>query len=292
MLSSILGYDFLVVAIGTMILAASSAIIGCLSVYKGQSLMGDAVGHATYPGVVLAFIIMQTRNPFILMIGATIVGAVAYFLVQVIEKKSSIKMDASLAIILSGFFGLGMVLKSYVQGNPYFRNASQAGLKNYIFGSAAFMMKIDVYVILIFSIITLTLFFIFKRALVITIFDKNYARSVGIPTTFVEFILLIMTIIFISLGLKSVGAILISSFLVFPCIFANQYSKDLSKVLLLSSVMGGVSAVIGTFISTQYRGISTGPMIILCMGTFVFIGIMFGKYSFIRKNRMIKRKKI
>ncbi len=292
MWNSILGYDFFVVAFGTLILAVSSAIVGSLSVYKGQSLMGDAVGHSTYPGVVLAFILMKTRNPFVLMIGAVIIGAIAYFLIQVIEKNSSIGMDASLAIVLSGFFGLGMVLKSYVQGNPHFADASQAGLKNYIFGSAAFMMKIDVYVILGFSIMTLMLFFIFKRALVITIFDKNYAKSVGIPTGAVEFVLLLMTIIFIALGLKSVGAILIASFLVFPCIFANQCSKNLSTVLFLSSIMAGVSAFIGTFISTQYRGISTGPMIILCMATFVFIAILFGKYSFVRQNRMIKRKKV
>lgn len=120
MWNSILGYDFFVVAFGTLILAASSAIVGSLSVYKGQSLMGDAVGHSTYPGVVLAFILMKTRNPFVLMIGAVIIGAIAYFLIQVIEKNSSIGMDASLAIVLSGFFWTWNGFKKLCSGKSTF----------------------------------------------------------------------------------------------------------------------------------------------------------------------------
>ena len=113
-------YDFLVVAIGTVLLAIPSAIVGCFSVYKGQSLMADAVGHASYPGVVVAFMLFSIRSSVILTLGAAVFGILAYLTIQLIRKHSVIDFDAALAIVLTGFFGLGMVLKSYLQGNPLY----------------------------------------------------------------------------------------------------------------------------------------------------------------------------
>ena len=121
-------YDFLVVAIGTVLLAIPSAIVGCFSVYKGQSLMADAVGHASYPGVVVAFMLFSIRSSVILTLGAAVFGILAYLTIQLIRKHSVIDFDAALAIVLTGFFGLGMVLKSYLQGNPLYMRASQSCL--------------------------------------------------------------------------------------------------------------------------------------------------------------------
>ena len=159
-------YDFLVVAIGTVLLAIPSAIVGCFSVYKGQSLMADAVGHASYPGVVIAFMLFSVRSSVILTLGAAVVGILAYLTIQMIRKHSVIDFDAALAITLTGFFGLGMVLKSYLQGNSSYMRASQAGLKNYIFGSAAFIMKEDIIMIAICAIIAAVLLALFYKELV------------------------------------------------------------------------------------------------------------------------------
>ncbi len=116
----LLSYDFLVVAIGTMILSIASGFVGCVSLHKGQSLIGDAVGHASFPGIVIAFMLFRTRDPVILSLGALASGALAYALIQLVSGGTKIRLDASLAIFLSGFFGLGMVLKSYTQGNPIY----------------------------------------------------------------------------------------------------------------------------------------------------------------------------
>ena len=124
MIEILTSYDFLVVALGTTILAMVSAVIGCFSVYKGQSLVGDAVGHSTFPGIVLIFMIFQSRNPILLTIGAALSAGLAYETIQALVRYSKIKLDAALAIVLSGFFGLGLVLKSYIQGNHNYVNAS------------------------------------------------------------------------------------------------------------------------------------------------------------------------
>ena len=88
-------YDFLVVAIGTVLLAIPSAIVGCFSVYKGQSLMADAVGHASYPGVVIAFMLFSVRSSVILTLGAAVVGILAYLTIQMIRKHSVIDFDGT-----------------------------------------------------------------------------------------------------------------------------------------------------------------------------------------------------
>lgn len=279
----LLSYDFLVVAAGTTILALASAIVGCFSVYKGQSLIGDAVGHATYPGIVIAYMLFQSRNPLILMIGAIVVGTLAYMTVDFMVKNGKIRLDAGLAVVLTGFFGFGMVLKSFVQGHPMYTSAAQAGLKNYIFGLAAFIIIDDVKLISIFSLIVLAIVFIFYKELVAGIFDREYSQLIGINVKMMDKILLFLMIVTISIGLKTVGAILISSFLIIPCLCANQHSRNIKVVLPIAAVVGMFSSFLGTYLSTVVRGLSTGPVIILVMGTITLISMVVGRYGVIRR---------
>lgn len=134
-------YSFLIIALGTSALAIASSIIGSVSVLKGQSLIGDAIGHASFPGIVLAFMLTGERNPWGLFLGAVLSGALAFFWIQLLGRWSKIELETALAAVLSTFFGLGMVLKSYITGNPAFSASSQAGLEKYIFGQASYMMQ-------------------------------------------------------------------------------------------------------------------------------------------------------
>ena len=281
-------YDFLVVALGSMFLAIVASIVGCFSVYKGQSLIGDAIGHASYPGVILAFILFMSREPVLLMLGAIVIGSLAYITIQSMVNHSKISFDSSLAIVLSGFFGLGMVLKTYIQGHKAYLHLNQAGLKSYIFGSTAFILKSDVYLILIVAIIVLLILYVFYKEILVSIFDRDYARSIGLKTGIVDFVLLIMMMSVIALGLKSVGAILISSFLIIPCICANQHTKKIKNVFVIAVLVSVVSSLVGVYFSTIVNGLSTGPMIILCMGILTFLSFIFGKYG-ILKQFYIKR---
>lgn len=282
-ISILLSYDFLVVAAGTTILALASAIVGCFSVYKGQSLIGDAVGHATYPGIVLAYMLFQTRNPMILMLGAIVLGTLAYMTIHFMVKNSKIRLDAGLAVVLTGFFGLGMVLKSYVQGHPEYVSAAQAGLKNYIFGLAAFIVIDDVKTIALFSTIVLAVVFLFYKELVASIFDREYSQLIGINVKLMDRILLFLMIVTISIGLKTVGAVLISSFLIIPCLCANQHTRNIKAVLPIAAVVGVFSSFLGTYLSTVVKGLSTGPVIILVMGTITLISMVFGRYGVVRR---------
>lgn len=290
MINILFSYDFIVVAVGTIILSITSGIIGCFSVYKGQSLIGDAIGHSAYPGVIIAFMLFQSRNPIILLLGSMIMGFISFICIQSIINNSKVKFDSALAIVLTGFFGLGMVLKTYIQGHENYIKSSQSGLKSYIFGSASYIMIDDVIMIIIISSIVLSLLFLFYKEIVSTIFDKEYSKSIGINVKLIEFILLVMMILIISLGLKMVGSILIASFLIIPCICANQHSKKLKNVLIISSLVSAMSSFIGAYLSSTVKGFSTGPIIIIVMCSITLISMVFGKYGILNKRGILCKK--
>ena len=282
-------YSFLIVGSGTFLLAAIAGVVGCITVLKGQSLIGDAIGHAAFPGIVLSFMLFLQREPVLLTLGAVVSGTTAFMLIQVIKENSKLELDAILAVILSSFFGVGMVLKSHIQGNSAYKDAAQSGLSSYIFGQAAYIMKDDVRLILYIGIPTLILLILFYKEIKLFLFDEIYARTIGIKTVLLYGIILVMTMGIIAAGLKLVGAILISSLLIIPAITALQWSEKFSKVLIIAGVTGGVSALIGTYISTVYDGMSTGATIILVMGSFAVISLVIGPHGMISNIKMRRR---
>ena len=279
-------YSFIIVGSGTFLLAAIAGAVGCITVLKGQSLIGDAIGHAAFPGIVLSFMLFMQREPVLLTLGAVVSGTTAFMLIQVIKENSKLKLDAILAVVLSSFFGVGMVLKSHIQGNSTYKDAAQSGLSSYIFGQAAYIMKDDVKLIVYVGIPMLVLLILFYKEIKVFLFDEIYASTIGIKTALLYGIILVMTMGIIATGLKLVGAILISSLLIIPAITALQWSDKFSRVLIIAGVVGGVSALVGTYISTAYDGMSTGATIILIMGSLAIISLVIGPHGMIKNLRM------
>lgn len=282
-------YSFLIVAAGTFLLATTTGAVGCITVLKGQSLIGDAIGHAAFPGIVLSFMLFMQREPALLMLGAVVSGTVAFVLIQVIKENSKIDLDAILAIVLSAFFGLGMVLKSHIQGNPSYGKASQSGLQNYIFGQAAYIMREDVRLIFFVAIPSLIILILFYKEIKVFLFDETYSKTIGLNTTLLYSLILLMAMSLIATGLKLVGAILISSLLIVPAITALQWSNHFGIVMTIAALTGGVSAFVGTYISTAYKGMSTGATIILVMNLIAFVSLIFGPRGMIAGFRMRRK---
>lgn len=267
-------YSFIVVAAGTMLLAMATGIIGTVSILKGQSLIGDAVGHASLPGIILAFMLSGQKNSLILMAGALLAGVLAFVLIQLASDISKIEADTAMAIMLSAMFGLGMVLKSYIQGNANYQKASQSGLASYIFGQAAYILREDVIIISGVSLVSLLLFLLFYKEIKVYVFDSEYAGTIGIKRRPMSMLIMVITMLLIAAGLKAVGAILISSMLITPAVTGLQWSRRYGRVLLIAALSGGVSGFFGTWISTAYKGFSTGPSIILVMSAIALVSVL------------------
>ncbi len=282
MLDIITSYGFLVVAVGTVVLAVAAGMVGTFSVLLGQSLIGDAVSHSAFPGIVIAFILVQTKDPFVLTAGAVLSGAISFIIIQVINSNSKVSLDSILAIVLSSMFGLGMALMTYIDTADFGKNLNRAGLSSYIFGQAAFTMKKDVYLIIGVSIVSILLMLIFYKELKVFLFDKEYSYSIGFSPKLIHLILLIMTMILIGVGMRIVGAVLISSMLIAPAITGLLWSKRLSFVLLIASIVGAVSAFVGTYLSVSYRGMSTGPSIIVVMSIICLSSLVIAPQGAVR----------
>ena len=270
-------------------MALGCALVGTFNMLKGESLIGDAVGHSTYPGIVLAFMLTLSRSPVLLNLGAVLAGFLAYLMIRSFAFKAKFKADTAMAIVLTGFFALGSALNAYTVSQERYRGVAQASLKNYLFGQAADMMKEDVWLIFASLVLVILLLILFYKELKISVFDPGYAGSIGFFPKRISNILLLMTMLLIAQGLKSVGVILISSLFIAPPLAARQWSNRLSVVLALSALFGVLGAACGTYVSSLASGLSTGPTIIVFLTFFAFLSMLLGPYGMIFSARRQKR---
>lgn len=271
-----LDYSFWTVALGTMLFALATSMLGTITVLTGQSLIGDTLAHASYPGVIFAFMVFQSRNPLFLMLGAILTGYLSYVLVYLISHFSQHSFLNSLSLVSVSFFSLGMILKQYIQGNANFKGASQAGLATYLFGQAAFIKQDDLLLVLLISSLSLILFALAYQAYKIYLFDPIFARTQGVSVSFLNHMTRFLMISLIAVGLKLVGAVLMSSFLIAPASIGLLCSKHYSQTLFIAALSSIFAAFIGTLVSSIISGLATGPSIIVVM-VLLFLLVFIGK---------------
>ncbi|MPZ71157.1 MAG: iron chelate uptake ABC transporter family permease subunit, partial [Actinobacteria bacterium] len=179
-------YTLRVVAAGSAILGITSGVLGSFAVLRKQSLLGDAISHAALPGVALAFLITGSKSPIVLVTGAAIAGWLGTLAMRSIVKRSRIKQDAALGLVLSVFFGIGLVLLTYIQRLP---DASKAGLNTFLFGQAAAMLGRDVATMGVLGALAILLVVAFWKEFKLLSFDPAFAASMGFPVRAIEVLL-------------------------------------------------------------------------------------------------------
>ncbi|MCA9399339.1 MAG: metal ABC transporter permease [Candidatus Omnitrophica bacterium] len=265
-------YTIQIVFTGSLILGITAGCLGTFAVLRQQSLLGDAIAHATLPGVCLAFLITQTKNPFVLLLGAGISGWIASLFLKLIVENTKLKKDAALGIILSVFFGLGLLLITIVQKLP---TATKAGLDKFIFGNAATLLKQDVMMMSAFSIFIFLVLIVFWKEFKLLVFDRDYAASQGMPVHFFDVFLTTLIVITIVIGLQTVGVVLMSAMLVAPAAAARQWTDRLGVMLFLSALFGAISGTFGAITSSMVSNLPTGPTIVIFLSIFVLVSLVF-----------------
>lgn len=263
------------IIIGAAALGVVSGALGTYAVLRKQSLLGDAMSHAALPGIVLAYLIFRVKHSLLLLVGAVIAGWIGMYLVMYIVRTSRVKIDAALGMILSVFFGLGLILLSVVQKIP---DAGQAGLDKYLFGQAAAMMSSDIIITTIAGVCAVFLVLLLWKEFKIISFDPAYGESIGMPVHIIEGILTALIVIAIVLGLQMVGVILMSAMIVAPAAAARQWTDRLSVMMTLSALFGALSGIGGALTSSIGAHLPTGPMIVLFMMAFTVISLLFAPH--------------
>nr|WP_026326292.1 iron chelate uptake ABC transporter family permease subunit [Paenibacillus ginsengihumi] len=261
------------VLLSTLILGMASGMIGCLAYWKRQSLMSDALSHAALPGVVIAFALTGSKQLPALIVGAAVSALLGALLIQWIRSSSRIKEDTAMGMILSVFFGLGIMLLTIVNRSA---GGNQSGLDSFIFGQAASMVRKDVYTMLALAALVILVVFIGFKEWKLFLFDADFARGLGLSGRLMNAIYLAVLVLVIVIGIQAVGVILMAALLIIPAVSARYWTQSFKWMVVLSALFGGGAGMVGTLASTLGKGWPTGPFIVVASSVLFCVSLVFG----------------
>jgi manganese/zinc/iron transport system permease protein len=259
------------VLIGAALLGAISGMLGTFAVLRRQSLLGDALSHAALPGVCLGFLVAGGRDLGSVMAGAFVTGALAALIMMLIVRRTTLKTDAALGIVLSVFFAAGIVLLTVIQSDG---GSGSLGLMTFLFGQAAAILRSDLWIMGGIGAAALLLVLVFWKEFKLVSFDADFARAQGFPVTVLEAGLTVMVALAIVVGLQLVGVILMVALLIAPAAAARQWTNSLGGMVFLSSAIGAASGAGGALVSATTRGLATGPVVVLIATAIVIVSLL------------------
>jgi manganese/zinc/iron transport system permease protein len=260
------------VVLGSATLGIVSGALGSYAVLRKQSLLGDAISHAALPGIVLAYLLTRSKAPLVLVVGAAFAGWLGALLVMAIVQATRIKYDSALGLILSVFFGLGMMLLTFMQSA--LPDAGQAGLKHFLFGQAATLMQQDVITMAVLGAVVLLVMLAFWKELKLLSFDPDFASSLGFSVRLLDLLLTSLLVVAIVIGLQTVGVVLMSAMIVAPAAAARQWTDRFGRMVVMAAFLGALAGIAGGVISSTAERVPTGPTIVLCLGALVVISLL------------------
>ncbi|KQL34655.1 MULTISPECIES: iron chelate uptake ABC transporter family permease subunit [Bacillaceae] len=282
--------NLLWVLAGAILLGIAAGLNGTFAFLQKQSLVGDAAAHAALPGIAIAYLILQQKDLPILMLGAAITSAIAVYTIQWIVSQSKLKADAAIGLVLSVFFGIGIVLITLVNQSGA---GNQSGLNDFIFGKAATLAKSDLIWLSGSAMLIIFMCLLFFKEWKLMIFDPVFAKGIGLPVERLRILLTALTVLTIVTGIQAVGVILMAAMLIIPAAAARFWSSHLGIILVTSAFFGALSGALGTLISSLRTGLSTGPIIVLSASLLFLISYFFaptrGLLSKSRKKKAFKQ---
>ena len=258
-----------------IVIGIVSGAVGCFIILRGMSLMGDAISHAVLPGVALSFIL--GINFFV---GAIVFGLFASMIITFIRGNSIIKGDTAIGITFPSFLGLGVILIGLAR--------SSTDLFHILFGNILAVQDSDKWITIWVSVAVLIVIILFFKELLITSFDPQMAKAMGMKVNFYHYLLMILLTLVSVTAMQSVGTILIVAMLITPAATAYLYVNSLKSMILLSSTLGAVTSVLGLFLGTSFN-VAAGSSIVLTSAVIFAISFFISpKQQFFRKRVLRK----
>ncbi|MEK8023699.1 MAG: iron chelate uptake ABC transporter family permease subunit [Candidatus Hydrogenedentota bacterium] len=260
------------VLLGSIMLGVSGGVLGSFAFLRRQSLLGDALAHAALPGVCIAYILTGTKAPLPLLLGALAAGVTGSLFILFVVRWTKIKEDAAIGIVLSVFFGLGIVLLTRIQKMT---GGNQSGLDKYLFGQAATLVEEDLKLMAILGAVALIIVAAGFKEFKLISFDPGFGQSLGYPVRRLEILLTCLLVIIVVVGLQTVGVVLMVATLITPAAAARQWTERLSIMVILAGAIGGLSGAVGAVASATAERLPTGPMIVLVSSAVLVVSLLF-----------------
>lgn len=249
------------IAIG-FFLGILSAVVGSYLILQQMGMMSGVISHAVLPGISIAFFLKID-----LLIGAFIAGILSALVVMGIKTRTRIKVDAAMALTLTSFLALGVILIDLLQTN-------QIDLDELLFGDILGVTIEDVWRTLIITAIVLLLTKLFYKELEFYTFDPLGAKACGLPVNSLYFGLICAITLTIVASMQTVGVLLVMSLLVGPAVTAYLVVKELHQMMILGAIVGAVSSIAGMYLS-YYFDLPSGAAIVLVVFGFFLLAFLF-----------------
>lgn len=271
-------YNTRVVVLGVAGLGLAAGAVGSFLLLRKRALLGDALSHATLPGIGIAFIAAVALGGTgkalpVLLLGATLSGVAGIACILLIVHLTRIREDAALGIVLSVFFGLGAAVLSLIQT---MQTGSAAGLQAFIYGKTASMLYSDALLLAAAALgVALVCAVLFKE-LSLLCFDAGFARAQGWPIVGLDVVLMALVVIVTVIGLQAVGLVLMIALLVIPPAAARFWTHHLPTMVLVAAGIGAASGLCGAALSALLPRLPAGAVIVLCAGVAFSVSVLLG----------------
>ncbi len=239
------------------------AILSCYVVLKGWSLMGDAISHAVFPGVVVAVLLGIP-----IALGAFVAGLFCAMSVGYLKNHTRLKEDTLMGVVFAGMFAVGLVIFTKLDTSQH--------LKHILFGNLLGISQEMLWQTLLICALILVVMLIKKQDLLLYCFDPSHARVSGLSLNFLHYGLLILLSATIVMAIQAVGVILVVAMLISPGITSFMLCKRFNSMLLLAIITACLSSFLGVIVSYHLDS-ATGSTIVLLQALFFIIAIVFEK---------------
>jgi len=244
-----------------VVVGVVAGFLGTFVVMRGLAFVGDAISHAVFPGVVIAF--LTNVNLFI---GGAAFGLLTALAISGLSLTRRIREDTAIGVVFAGMFALGVVLIS--TSASYTRD-----LTSFLFGDVLAVTMTDIYLSVSIGGVAFLLAFLLRRALILTSFDREMALSMGLPVFWLDTLLLLLITLTIVISLRAVGNILVLAMFVTPAATARLLVDDVGRMMLLSALLGAGAGVLGLFIS-WHTDLAAGGTIVLTATAFFLLAFV------------------
>lgn len=259
---SFLQYTFMIYALAlAMLITFAAALLSPFLVLSKQSLIADGMAHITFTGMV--FGILLANEPLYIALPFSIVAALT---ITFLSDRGNLDNDAAIGVVSVFALALGLIVISISDG-------FNRSVESLLVGSLLTVTIPELIGASLLAVLVISFVLIFYRKLLVTTFDPTYAKFLRINTRFLKYALSTLTAIFVVVGVRAIGALLISAFILFPTLISRQITKSFNNALFVGIAVSLVSTFIGIMIS-YHAALPTGPTIIMVDSTFLIIAFL------------------
>jgi manganese/iron transport system permease protein len=248
-------------------------VIGCYVVLRGMAFIGDAVAHAVFPGLAVAFVVGGN-----LVIGGTIAGVLTAILVAVFSQNRRIREDSIIGVFFVAAFALGIVVISQAPGYA-------GSLQQFLFGSITGIPDEDLLVVGVTGVLVLGVAFLLHKEFIAITLDREMARSMGVRVFWLDIVLYVLVTLAVVISVQTIGNVLVLALLITPAATARLLTDRIGVMMALAPTIGGAGALVGLYISWSWDYPTGGTIVLVLTALFFLAWIVAPRHGLIAKRR-------